>query len=174
MSFMKILMTLNIGAILLFSFFHSSNMFGRSSSAAQDIYSRSGNALVSGNKTVAYNYGNWHVSDNESDIAFQPALFDDILSQLEIPTEIKVLIVDKDDIEVSWDGVEKQIVVECGDDMLGRTQIAVFDVGGMGYGSMTVGESPARYSIVHYPAGTYVITVSVDDNIVGSFKSILK
>ena len=124
---------------------------------------------MKGGNTVGYCFGNWHLGDVGEDICLLPALLDERISNHDVG-----LIMDRDGLRVSWDGVEKQIVVECGDDMLGRTQIAVFDVGGMGYGSMTVGESPARYSIVHYPAGTYVITVSVDDNIVGSFKSILK
>ncbi len=164
-------MTLKLGTLLLLS--ASAAAMSAQTPVAGDIYSQTGSADLNG-KVVVYNFANWHAGEMEGDVSLWSALFDELMDIEIINDGVNGVIADMDGISVSWNSVDKQFIVDCAADKLGRTQVLVADINGMNRGMVTVDETPAQISLSNYVNGTYVVAVAVDGKLVKTFKIILK
>lgn len=164
-------MKLKFGTLML-SALAVSAMSAQAPTAAQDIYSQTGSASLSG-QTVVYSFGSWHAGSMDGDVSLLGPLFEEMLADSGT-TYVDGIAAEVDGISVSWNSVDRQITVSCNSDKLGHTSVLIAAMDGATRGIVNIDESPAVISMSDYAPGIYAVAVAVDGKLIKTLKINLK
>lgn len=163
-------MKLKLGTFVLLSA-TAAMVSAETPSVVESIYSQTDISQVEGVK-VFQDFHSWYVTGANNNVAFLPAVLQELLkNSSSLPEGV---IADANGIEVSWDGIDKQITVNCDADKAGRVTLLIADYNGITRGLVNVEDTQATLSISNYVPGPYVVAVAVDGKLVKTYKIILK
>lgn len=160
-------------APLLLSAISVATMSAQAPSAAQDIYSLTGNSALASGGSVAYSFGSWHAGSSVGDFSAWSPLFEEMIAD-GATSYVAGVSVDADGISVSWNSVDKTVTVGCDADKIGRTSVLIASMDGAARGVEALKESPAVFSLADYAPGVYAIAVAVDGKLIKTLKITLK